>query len=186
MRAQNTICEQCGNTFYTPPSIRAKGQGKYCSLTCRSIGQRARWQERFWACVEKAEGCWVWQGSVANSGYGTLLVNGSLKLAHRLSYELHKGPIPVGLFACHTCDNRPCVNPDHLFAGTPLDNVLDMMQKGRGLKGEQRHNAKLTEKDAAEIRRVYAEGGVSYAKLAEAYGVNRSLVGFVVRGKIWK
>lgn len=89
-------------------------------------------EERFWNYVQKTETCWLWTGSRADTGYGVHWTDEKkLVGAHRYSYELHNGPIPEGLFACHHCDNPPCVNPDHLFPGTAEDNAQDMSRKGR-------------------------------------------------------
>ena len=86
---------------------------------------------RFWRRVNKTDTCWWWTGTVATHGYGTMSINSEPRLMHRFSYELHKGPVPEGLFVCHRCDNKRCVNPDHLFTGTHQDNMRDMVEKGR-------------------------------------------------------
>lgn len=87
---------------------------------------------RFWARVAKGEGCWLWQGSVSPNGYGRLTVDGEVVGAHRFAFELTSGAaVPDGFYVCHRCDNPTCVRPDHLFLGTPKDNVDDMIAKGR-------------------------------------------------------
>lgn len=88
---------------------------------------------RFWAKVEKTPTCWEWRGATV-TGYGHISMGGVLgkiRLAHRISWEMHNGPIPDGLHVCHRCDNPKCVRPDHLFLGTDLDNAQDRDAKGR-------------------------------------------------------
>ena len=107
-------------------------------------------------------GCWIWDGNLLN-GYGTIFHEGKTQKAHRMLYEAHKGAIPKGMLVCHKCDEPSCVNPDHLFIGSQKENMEDCVAKGRIAKGSRQGNAKLTEDQVIEIRRMFAEG----AKLRE-------------------
>lgn len=85
----------------------------------------------FWSLVQKTEGCWLWLGNLESGGYGRVWRNRRRVKAHRVAWELTNGPIPDGLFACHHCDNKKCVRPDHIFLGTPADNMQDWTRKGK-------------------------------------------------------
>lgn len=97
--------------------------------------------ERFWEKVVKSNGCWRWSGSTGNYGYGQLRSGEDLERAHRISWELHFGPIPLGMQVLHHCDNPPCVRPDHLWLGTAKTNAEDRQSKGRQRRppGDLRH-----------------------------------------------
>lgn len=194
--AVSLTCEFCGAPFTRVPSqITLRGAGHYCSQECRSNGLRKDPVERFWAFTKKTDGCWLWTGATADGGYGVMpLRHVSERRAHRFSWTLHFGPIPDGLDVCHTCDNPPCVRPDHLFLGTPVDNALDMVSKGRHAavthpetisRGESRPAAKLTEETVREIRRM-AAAGVSRRELAERYDVTPTLIAGVVNRTGWR
>jgi hypothetical protein len=146
-------------------------------------------EDRFLAKFTRSDNpdyCWLWHGAKP-TGYGVFEINKRPVRAHRYSYEYHKGPIPPGMLVCHTCDNRACVNPSHLFLGTPADNNRDMIQKGRnrptGVKGEGHRLAKLTNDDVRNIR--CSRGKVMYKEWAEKLGVSNPTISNAARGITW-
>ena len=151
---------------------------------------------RFWAKVYKPsnpDDCWIWVAGKTGSGYGVLTINYKAILVHRFSYELHCGPIPEGRFVCHHCDVPACVNPAHLFLGTPKDNTHDMIAKGRAVHvtrpmpgGEDHPNARLTWKQIDEMRTLFATGTYSKAQLAMKYGVTKSNIGEILHWRTWR
>jgi len=175
------LCEVCGRPF-KPERSRFEAR-KYCSRICYFKTRTQPILGRFLAKVkvDKTSTCWIWTGGTTR-GYGTIGVRGTkTRPAHRVSYELFVGQIPAGLFVCHRCDNRPCVNPDHLFVGTAKDNSQDMVAKGRSNPGEGRPNHKFTEAQALEI----INCSTTPKELAKKYGVFESAIRSIRTGKNW-
>ena len=130
--------------------------------------------------------CWMWTAGRDTGGYG-LLRDGKIKKAHRVSYELHNGDIPEGLFVMHSCDTPACVNPAHLSLGTHADNMRDKMAKKRGnyLRGEMGRNVKLKAADVLGIRHMYTNGG-TYRGMAPLFGISAGSIGDIVKRRTWK
>lgn len=189
-------CKTCGTSFRTKPSVVARGSGNYCSIPCRPTKSD---DSRFWKYVEiitDTEACWGWKGATDQHGYGRIWSRTHRRplQAQRMSWELHHGPIPEGLWVLHHCDNPPCVRPDHLFLGTRTDNVRDMHAKGRypkrrpignWVRGRQVQGAKLTEESVGAIREAAAKG-VSAASLGREYGVYPQTIGAVIKRRTWR
>lgn len=152
--------------------------------------------ERFLKYVEKTESCWIWTGYFGTTGYGQFSVRNRCRKAHRVSYELFKGKLQKGLLVCHSCDNPKCVNPDHLWTGTPSDNMKDKVQKGRANVpfGSAHSKSILSEKQVLEIREKYTRGWAnqfskkeySLKGLAKEYSVHIRTIHGVVYNKNWK
>ncbi len=134
--------------------------------------------------MEPNTGCWLWTGHQYTNRYGQIGVNGSQVRANRLSWELHKGPIPKGLNVLHHCDTPECVNPYHLFLGTAKDNMADCIKKNR-LKprcGITHPRTKLTPEQVSEIRADLR----GTRRLSREYGVSRTAIRDIRRGITWK
>lgn len=130
--------------------------------------------------------CWPWL-AMTRGGYGMLSVGGKMIGAHRFSYEYFVGLIPEGLDCLHRCDNPTCVNPGHLFVGTHKENMDDCHQKGRrrALKGEEHHNARLSEKDVKKIRELYPRV-LSFVVLSSRFKVTPEQISNVVHRRAWQ
>jgi hypothetical protein len=144
--------------------------------------------ERFWKKVTKSEGCWKWTGQKDKNGYGVLKLHQKVHKAYRVSYEIATGKSPIGFCVLHRCDNPGCVNPDHLYLGTPADNARDRKMRGRGgnLKGENNGRAKLNIHLVREIRLLFSTGAYSKVKLGKIYGITDVQIGQIVRNIHWK
>lgn len=157
MPSQRTIarvCDQCGDAFDAPLHNVLNGHGQCCSRSCaakrRMHNRLGPMDRRFWSLVRTGErdDCWPWQGHTDDRGYGWFTHNRKHVPAHRLAYELTRGPIPSGLNACHSCDNPSCCNPGHIWPGTQKQNIDDAVAKGRMRSGDQ-HGLRLHPERAA-------------------------------------
>ena len=135
---------------------------------------------------ESPSGCWEWTAHRSARGYAQIGDGrGGRKPAHRTSYELFVGPIPPGMLVCHKCDNKGCVNPNHLFIGTSGDNMRDMAEKNRSTFGERSARAKLTSDEVREIIRMLSEG-ITGKDIANHFAINHRTVSEIKVGNNWK
>lgn len=149
--------------------------------------------DKFWSLIDRSDisGCWPWINAKTERGYGRFKIGYTEYRTHRIAFFLSRGK-DTKLLVCHSCDNPPCCNPEHLFEGTSKDNTDDYVAKGRqhhnghGPKGEKNGQAKLNNKIVAEIRAKYREGGRCQVSLAIKYGVSKSTIGYVVNHTYWK
>ena len=144
-------------------------------------------EQRYIKFIDKTETCWNWKGYIRRDGYANFKINPTTsQLAHRIAYELWVGEIPNDLLVRHKCDNRKCVNPEHLELGTQTDNMRDMVARGRRPHtiGTQNPNSKLTEDDVKEIR-VLLDFGFLQKEIAEMYGVSQTRISVIKLNKHW-
>lgn len=128
---------------------------------------------------EPNTGCWLWTGAQSR-GYGQMRIGYAKMYAHRFSYRLYNGPLADGLFICHKCDVRRCVNPQHLFQGTNQDNQIDCLKKRRFSR------LVLSDDDVRDIRKIAAETKITNRALAKIYDVNHGLINAIINRKSWK
>lgn len=132
--------------------------------------------------IEHPNGCWYWMAAVRPDGYGAFNCRDATVQAYRASWRIYKGPLPDGLMLRHTCDERLCVNPNHLIPGTHADNMRDMVERNRQTFGEKNPQAFLTEE---KVKAIHADPRTQ-SEIAEAYGVTTSTVSTIKTGSTWK
>lgn len=144
---------------------------------------------RFWGKVGRADthDCWPFTGKIHRTGYGQFWLGNTMRGAHRVAWELTNGPVPDNLFVCHSCDNRACCNPAHLWLGTNADNMADMLAKGRAnpAAGESCGRSRFKTADVLAIRARRA-AGESTRTLAAAFGMSRTNIKDIINRKTWK
>lgn len=144
-------------------------------------------ERRFWSkAVIAPNGCWMWIAGANGRGYGSFTLKDRQVPAHRLAWMYLNGPMPKGMYACHRCDTPPCVNPDHLFAGTHADNMMDMRMKGRAASGATvgAGRTKLVPDQVREIRLRLGRGDQPVA-VARDFGVTRQCIYVIAKGITW-
>ena len=143
---------------------------------------------RFWSkvAIKEFSDCWEWLGSKKVSGYGQLMLNYYNFYSHRISWQIHNGPIPKGLFVLHKCDNPSCVNPKHLFLGTQLDNMRDRNKKGRAPLGEKSNCNVLTNEKVLKIKQLYQKENKKQGEIAKLFNVSPQLIWNIIHQKTWK
>lgn len=176
------LCDSpaCARGFCKPHYDQMRKQGKL--LEYDTILGKKPLKDRLLEKVRQADsGCWEWTGHIGTQGYGLIWRNRKAVRAHRVVYELLKGPIAENECCLHTCDNRRCVNPDHLFKGTRLDNNRDSKAKGRNAHGERNGHARLSWQAVEFIR----SSTQSQLELAALFNVSPSCISRVLSGKRW-
>jgi len=200
---ESAICLNCKNSYEYIPRNR-HGSIKFCSKNCSSQFFKGT---GFWATasnqdirdylsnifqvnVEKLKnGCWRWIKGVYGSGYGAMTYMGKSMKAHRMSYMFHNNEYELApnIMICHRCDHKWCCAPDHLFKGTALDNMRDMINKGRqnNPRGEKASGAKMSEETAREVINLL-ENNIKMTKIASMLGVGKGAVNSIKRNRSWK
>ena len=147
-------------------------------------------KDRFWEKVDVRgpDDCWEWLACKVKGGYGFLSVNSKHQYATHILFYIRNGHWPLkGRTANHNCDNPGCLNPKHLYLGTQKSNARDREERGRGnqAKGEQQGNAKLTEKEVREIKRLLEQGDMSQTEIGDMFGVICGQISNINTGKNW-
>ena len=181
-------CE-CGEKAVVRSSRLSDGSTKSCGClaaelaAARCSSRAVGFSDRLWK--NEKTGCIEWQGSRDKNGYGTLRAGRKDYKAHRAAFERTHGPIPKGMMVCHTCDNPPCCNVDHMFLGSASDNAQDCVSKSRHVHGSKSANAKISDHIVRQIK-ARLKSGESQAAIARTFGIDQTTVSRVKRQKSWK
>lgn len=165
----------CRNHYY-----QMRERGTLDCYTNPNQETKSRFERKF--SIDPATGCWEWAGARGEHGYGMFWQDGRARRAHRISYALYVGELTDKDVVCHRCDNRGCVNPDHLFKGTRDDNNKDAKAKGINAHGVRNAHAKLTEND---IHVIITNTVNTQTELADKYNVSQSAISRIRNGKRW-
>lgn len=194
MRKKNAklICKNCSKEFMAFQSDVNRGKGIFCSNSCttsyRNKQNKKNPEEIFFQNIVKtADGCWEYQ-SVDKNGYGRITISkGKTIKAHRFSFEIHNNCTASGNYICHKCDNKKCVNPEHLYAGTAKDNAKDREERSiiNRKMGQTHYKTKFTNEDIKQIR-ADLENGVMGKDLAKKYNVSKFCISAIKLRKTWK
>jgi hypothetical protein len=183
-KSKGGVCIECRKEYaktYTPLRPRIKQKRVSRQHLPADVSNKA--VSRFWNQTVQSGDCIVWTGYIPKNGYPVFKA-GKVIRCNRYAYLISKGEIPAGLFVCHTCDNPSCVNPDHLFLGTPLDNMKDKVNKGRQSKGDEWSVSKVNEKQVVEIRELHRKK-TKISDIAERYGLSRPGVQCIIYRRCW-
>lgn len=171
---QRRPCIRCGSICYPQGHNRCKE----CFHKESKEQAKRNFKKRFLGYIQKTPTCWLWTGAVNNHGYGNFNVNHKTTLSTRISYELHIGKIPEGLWVLHHCDNPPCVKPAHLYAGTPSDNIQDAYRRNR-----IHHKKKISDTQVQWIRSNFDWKRGTLKHLAKKFSVSYSLISSIVKNQ---
>lgn len=193
-QATHSVCDEVHPVKFTARNIKN---------FWRKVDKQGPLPDQTHPSYQGLDPCWIWKGALNRKGYGQRGLNGKLVYTHRFAWLLFHGDIPEEMKVLHRCDCRNCVNPSHLFIGTDKDNARDREEKGRGAqptgdasgkrlnpeacaRGNSNGRAKLSEADIREMRSKYAKGGWSHQQIADAYGIDKSQAGRIIRRQFWK
>lgn len=190
-------CTNCGKPVEKSKNYR--GLMPFCNQSCattyrnlNTVYPKTNPVDRFWSYVKvgNPDECWEWIGSMKPQGYGQMQIDGKLVYAHRYSWFIHYGKLDKGIQVHHKCDNRKCVNPNHLWLGVQKENIADMIAKGRQnwknrLYGENHPMAKLCNEEVEAIKLLSSTKKYTDVMLSIMFGVSQSIIGKITNGKNW-